>query len=166
MFVKIMPSKFVTLMAVTALLGACADNPAVMPLVAENDPVALRIAEASEKAAKALNTIAGIEQYKNPLPPMEQFAGAPQPIAQPVTVTWAGPAEQIVEMLAGRASYTYRTAGAPSPLPLTVMVDAYEKPLIDVLRDIGLQLGSRADVAVDVNAKVVQFRYAPTEGKI
>ncbi len=157
----------IAMLGFTVSLAACESAPAtITPLVAENDPVALRIAQAAEKASKALDTVAGIEQYKNPLPPMENFAGAPQPIAQPITITWSGPAEQIVQTLAAKAGYTYRTAGAPSNIPLTVMIDAYEKPLIDVLRDVGLQLGNRGDVAVDINANVVQLRYAPTDGKI
>jgi defect in organelle trafficking protein DotD len=155
--------------ALLVLMGlvACADEqPAqIMPLVAENDPVALQIAQAADKAAKALDTIAGIEQYQNPLPPMENFAGAPQPIAQRISIRWTGPAEQIVKTLAEKAGYRYQTAGAPGTIPLSVAVDAYERPLIDVLRDIGLQLGNRADVAVDINATVVQLRYAPTHGK-
>lgn len=154
------------LLAVTVSLAACETPTTVTPLVAENDPVALRIAQASEKAAKALDTIAGIEQYKNPLAPMENFVAAPQPIAQPVTITWSGPAEQIVQTLATKAGYSYQTAGAAPGIPLSVMIDAYEKPLIDVLRDVGLQLGNRADVAVDVANGIVQLRYAPTDGKI
>ncbi|MEJ0061706.1 MAG: DotD/TraH family lipoprotein [Alphaproteobacteria bacterium] len=148
-------------------LAACQEpNPTVSPLVAENDPVAFRIAQASEKAAKALNTVAGIEQYRNPLPPMEDFMGAPHALSQPVTITWNGPAEQLVQTLAAKAGYAYRTAGMPTPVPLTVAVDVYERPLIDILRDIGLQLGNRADVAVDAKAGAVQLRYAPTDGKI
>lgn len=156
-----------SLFAVLVALTACEHAPpTVTPLVAENDPVALRISQSAQKASAALDALAGIEQYRNPLPPMEQFAGAPQPIAQPITIRWTGPVEQIVQTLAEKAGYTYRTAGAPGNIPLTVLVDAYERPLIDVLRDIGLQLGTRADVAVDINGGVVQLRYGPTDGKI
>lgn len=159
-------SRSVGLLALVASLAACETPSAVVPLVAENDPVALRVAQAAEKASKALDTIAGIEQYKNPLAPMENFAGAPPAVSQPITITWSGPVEQIVKTLAAKAGYTYRTAGASPDVALTVMIDSYEKPLIDVLRDVGLQLGNRADVAVDINGQVVQLRYAPTDGKI
>ncbi len=138
----------------------------VTPLVAENDPVSLRIAQAAEKAGKALDNIAGIEQYRTPMPPMEDFSGAPPALVQPITVTWNGPAEQIVQTLTLKAGYRYRTAGLQPPLPLTVVVNSYEQPLIELLRDIGLQLGNRADVAVDAKNSVVQLRYAPTDGKI
>lgn len=154
------------LLSTAFVLVGCETPTTVTPLVAENDPVSLRIAQAAEKASKALQTVAGIEQYKNPLPPMEDFNNAPPALAQPITITWSGPAEQLVQTLAAKAGYTYRTAGAPSSVPPTVMIDAYEKPLIDVLRDVGLQLGNRGDVAVDINANVVQYRYAPTDGKI
>ena len=163
-------TKFLRSVASLALLigvAACEQPPTtITPLVAESDPIAARVAQSADKASKALETIAGIEQYKTPLPPMEHFAGAPQPLAQPVTITWSGPVEQIVQTLAAKAGYTYRTAGASSGVPMTVTVDAFEKPLIDVLRDIGLQLGNRADVAVDINGAIVQLRYAAVDGRI
>lgn len=154
-------------LAIFALgLAACEGPGNITPLVAENDPVSLRIAQAAEKASTALDKIASIEQYRNPLPPAEDFAGAPQPLAQPVTVTWNGPVEQIVQTLALKAGYNYRVAGTPPPVPLVVGVNAYEQSLVTILRDIGLQLGNRADVAVDAKGNVVQLRYAPTDGKI
>lgn len=45
-------------------------------------------------------------------------------------------------------------------MPLTVAVDVYQKPLIEVLRDIGLQAGTRADVAVDAQNGVIELSYA------
>lgn len=156
-----------SMFALLAGLTACSDGPArVTPLVAENDPVSLRIAEAAEKASKALNNISSVEQYRSPLPPMEDFSGAPPALAQPITLTWNGPAEQAIQTLAAKAGYTYRVAGIAPPLPLAVAVNVYERPLIEVLRDIGLQLGARADVAVDIKGSAIQLRYAPTDGKI
>lgn len=156
-----------SLLVMIAGLAACADEqPRLTPLVSENDPISLRIAQAAEKASKALNDIAGVEQYRNPLPPMEDFAGAPPALTQPITLTWNGPVEQAVQTLAAKAGYTYNVAGIAPPLPLAVSVNVYERPLIDVLRDIGLQLGNRADVAVDIKGSSVQLRYAPTDGKI
>lgn len=156
-----------SMIALLAGLTACSDGPARMtPLVAENDPISLRIAAAAEKASKALNDISSVEQYRSPLPPMEDFAGAPPALAQPITLTWNGPVEQAVQTLAAKAGYTYRTAGIAPPLPLAVAVNVYERPLVDVLRDIGLQLGNRADVAIDIKGSSVQLRYASNDGKI
>lgn len=154
------------LLLAVAGLGACAKPGTVVPLVAENDPVSLRIASAAEKASKALDDIASIEQYRSPLPPMEDFSNAPPALAQPVTLSWNGPVEQVIQALTFKAGYAYRVAGVAPPVPLTVSVDVYEKPLIDILRDIGLQLGNRADVAVDIKGSAVQLRYAAAEGKI
>ncbi|MGB4102283.1 MAG: DotD/TraH family lipoprotein [Alphaproteobacteria bacterium] len=156
-----------SLFVLLATLAACSDGThRVTPLVAENDPVSLRIAEAAEKASKALSNISNVEQYRSPLPPMEDFSNAPPALAQPITLTWNGSVEQVVQTLASKAGYNYRVAGIAPPLPLAVSLNVYERPVIEVLRDIGLQLGSRADVAVDVKGSTIQLRYAPTDGKI
>jgi len=61
-----------------------------------------------------------------------------------------------VRKLADRASYSFISIGDKPPIPLTVNVDAENKPIIDVLRDAGLQLGMRADVKVDSVRQMVK----------
>lgn len=143
-------------------LVACAPVP-VVPVATEGDLVAVRIAQASERAADALKTIAEIEQNRNPLPPMTAFPDAPPNLAQPVTVRWTGPVEQISRLLAERAGFQFVTKGTPPQTPITVVVDVYEKSLVEVLRDIGLQAGNRAAMTLDAGSQIVEIRYAPVD---
>ncbi|MCL2468735.1 MAG: DotD/TraH family lipoprotein [Alphaproteobacteria bacterium] len=128
------------------------------------DLVSLRLAQSAEKASKALDVIAGIEQVRAPqLPAVEDYSMAPPALQQFITVRWNGPIEQIVEVLAGRAGMSFATSGQPAPVPILVTVDVYQKPLIEVLQGIGLQAGRRADLAVNAPNNVIEIRYAPVD---
>lgn len=154
--------KIFGLVALVAMAG-CADNPAVVPLATEPDIVSTRIAAASEKASTALETISDIEQQRTPPSEVEDFSNAPPGLAQLITVKWTGPVEQIVNTLAIRSGMTLHIKGARPPVPVTVTVDAYQQPMIEMLRDLGLQSGRRADITIDAPHGVIEIRYAPVD---
>jgi len=54
-------------------------------------------------------------------------------------------------------------SGNVQDITLVVNVDAYQQPVLYVLRDIGLQAGSRADLSVDQNEGVIEVRYAAAD---
>ena len=164
-----MPKRFVsktTFLLAGLVLAGCVDNTTLVPVATEPDLVGTRIAAAAEKASQALNSIAGIEQQRTPnLPPPDDYASAPPNMTQPITVKWTGPIEQITQTLATRAGLRFREVGSHGGVPLTVNVDVYQKPLIEVLRDVGFQAGQRANLTVDSQAGVVEISYAPVDKK-
>ena len=89
-------------------LAGCA-QPQIKPVATEPDIVSERIASATEKASRALDSISGIEQMRTPLPVEQSYADAPATMQQVITVKWTGPIEQIVQTLAGRAGLSFRT---------------------------------------------------------
>lgn len=148
------------LAAALLLVTGCADNKTI-PVATEPDLVTHRIAQASEKAATALDTIAGIEQQRGPMPPLtDQYMDAPPALMQHVSIKWTGPIEQIAEALSLRAGLAFRVHGAKPPVPLVVTVDVFQKPIIEVLRDLGLQAGDKADLQVDARNNVTELNYA------
>ena len=70
-----------------------------------------------------------------------------------------GPVEQITQTLANRASYDFSALGAGPPVPIVVSIDVENRPVIEVLRDIGLQMGKRADIRVDSGSRIVEIQY-------
>jgi defect-in-organelle-trafficking protein DotD len=131
------------------------------PVATEPDIVTVKLAQAADKASQALDSIAGIEQQRSPAsPPPEDYTGAPANLMQPISLRWSGPIDQVAKNLAERAGLRFRVKGNVPPVPLTVNVDAYQQPILHVLRDIGLQAGHRADLAVDSAAGVIELRYA------
>ncbi|HAX92003.1 MAG TPA: hypothetical protein DCY07_07335 [Rhodospirillaceae bacterium] len=136
----------------------------VDPVATEPDLVGVRIAQAAEKASKALDTISGIEQYREPqMPPPQDYSAASPALTQTISVRWSGPIEQILTVLAERAGMQFKTYGSPSGVPVIVNLDVYQKPLIEVMHDLGLQAGRRADVSVNNSNNSVEIHYAPAD---
>lgn len=153
-----------------ALLMACADdtaptNPAMLPVRAtavDPDPAALRIADAAEKATKALNKMAQIESFRTPMPDDTELH---HPGLDKVTsMSWTGPIDQVTRTLAEIAGLNFRIIGAEPPLPLVVRVDAHNEEIGKILRDIGFQAGRRADIILNTATNTIDLRYAPTDG--
>ena len=133
-------------------------------VVSSPDRVSLMLAEAADKASNALETLAAVEQSRSPAVGVQPIHNAPPELMRAMTITWIGPAEQLVKKLADRASYTFLAVGDRPPIPLTVNVDVQNEPVIDILRDVGLQLGVRADVKVDSTRRMIEVHYAPVTG--
>jgi defect-in-organelle-trafficking protein DotD len=153
------------LCGVLTLLAGCSEPKVKSPqVVASPDKVSLMLAEAADKASRSLETLAAVEQVKSPGVAVEPIHNAPTELQRAITVNWVGPAEQIAQKLADRASYQFMAYGAPPPVDLIVTINVENRPVIEVLRDIGLQLGARADVKVDAQRKTVELHYAPVTG--
>lgn len=145
-----------------ASLSPMGDAP-VRPVPAQADIVSLRIAQAAEKAAGALDTIAGIDQYRTPQFAPEDYSAVSPELSQLITVKWMGPVEKMLEMLASRAGMSLEVKGNRPGVPLVVNVNVYQKPLVEVLRDLGLQVGRRADITVNSSLGMIGIRYAPVD---
>lgn len=155
----------ILLIAGCAALAACENSMGVTPVATEPDIVTVKLEQAADKASQALDSIASIEQQRAPAsPPIEDYSSAPPNLTQPVTIRWSGPIEQISKALADRAGLRFRVKGREPAAPLTVNVDVYQQPLVHVLRNIGLQAGQRADLAIDAKGGVIEIRYAANDG--
>ncbi|GJL85728.1 MAG: hypothetical protein DHS20C02_15030 [Micavibrio sp.] len=133
-------------------------------LVAEPDKVSSLLANAADRAATSLETLASVEYARSSGVAISPIHNAPAELRRAITINWVGPAEPVIKMLADRAGYTFMGVGNPPPTAIVVSVDATNQPVIDVLRDIGLQLGLRADVRVDGATRQVEVHYAPNTG--
>lgn len=155
-------------MGAAMLVTACAPGmfghkvePRDPQVVASPDKVSLMLAESADKAANALQTLAAVEQAKSPGVRVPPIADAPPELARAITINWIGRADQLAKALADRASYGFMTLGDEPPVPLVVNIDAVNQPVIDVLRDLGLQMGERATLRVDSGRRMIELHYAP-----
>jgi len=130
-------------------------------LVAQPDSVSAMLAEAADRASVALETLAAVEYSRTPTQSIAPIHNAPTELKRAITVNWVGPVEPIAQTLADRAGYKFYTIGAVPPVPIVVSIDAENRPVIDILRDIGLQLGLQGDVKVDSGQKIVEIHYPP-----
>ena len=129
-------------------------------LVAEPDPVVARLAAAADRAANALDTLASVENTRTPVE-VPALAGddAPIELRRAITVDWVGPVEPLARQLADRASYQFLTSGQAPSVPAIVTLRVRNTPLIDTLRDLGLQLNNRATLKVDPGSRTVEIIY-------
>ena len=145
-------------------LTGCAQYKVDQQLVAEPDPVALRLSSAVDKASAALQTLASVEQSRNPGANLQMPPSAPVELRRTISVEWTGSIEPITRTRADRAGYQMQVNGNRPPVPVVVSLVAHDKSVVEVLRDVGLQAGQRADVVVDPERRVVELNYAPVSG--
>lgn len=130
-------------------------------IVVSPDRTDLMLADAATRATKALESLASLEQAKNPDAGDIALPNAPAELRRSVTLNWNGPVESVARLLADRAGYQFQAIGAPPPTGLLVRVDARAEQVVSVLRSIGLQMGNRATLKVNPNTRVVEIQYAP-----
>jgi defect-in-organelle-trafficking protein DotD len=154
------------IMTLAFALAACTPSVFhVQPQVAAKpDKVSLMLADAADRASVSLETLAAVEQARTPGIAVGPADNVPPELKRAITVNWVGPVEPIAKTLADRAGYGFQTVGAGPPVPLVVSIDVENKPVIEVMRNLGLQLGTRADVKVDGVNKMVEIHYAPVTG--
>lgn len=159
--------KPLALMFFTGLVTVgCAYQPqfARPQVVAEPNSVDLMLADAADRATRALETLADIENTKSPVKSIAVVPNAPQELQRALTLNWTGPAEPLVRELAKKAGYTYGTLGTTPAVPVLVNIQATNQPLIEILRNIGLQMGSRADLKVNGETRIMEIHYTSTHG--
>lgn len=151
--------------AVAALAGAagCATKPVENADVSTkyNDhQVDKQIAEAADTAAKAQEKLARIEVARTkPSPSQLDENNLPAELKRPATMEWSGPASEAASKVAALIGYDFKITGNRPSVPPMVDVSAKDVPAAKVLEDIGLQAFPFGEVAVDPNAKRIEFRY-------
>lgn len=154
------------LLSASALLSGCNtverfsnDSP---QMVAEPDKVSAMLADAADRASSALQTLAAVEYSRTPGIAVNPVGDAPAALRRAISVNWVGPVEPITKTLADRAGYRFDVIGQAPPAAIVVSIDAENEPVVDVLRDLGLQLGLRGDIRVDAGRKIIEIHYPTT----
>ncbi len=134
------------------------------PVVATPSSVSIKLADAAEKASTALQSLAAVEQARTPAPLPPATPSEPHDeLAKPMTVAWTGPASPLLLRLATRVGYRYEQIGTPPATPVDVTINVIEQPILEIMRDVGMQAGTRANLVVDGNRHVVELEYAPNQ---
>lgn len=158
-------STFIAAGVLISALSACTELPKYNPqIVASPDKATMMLAEAADRASVSIETLAAVEQSRSPGIAVAPIGDAPPELRRAMTVNWVGPVEPIGKTLADRAGYGFTVVGDPPPVPVVVSLDIENTPVIDILRNLGLQLGTRADLKVDGARKIVEIHYAPVTG--
>ena len=128
------------------------------PVVATPDSVSVRLADAADKAAASLQSLAAIQQAQTPAPlPPATPADAHDELNRTMTVAWSGPAAPLLQRLATHVGYRFEQIGGTPTSPQIVTIQVIEQPIIEIMRDVGLQMGSKGTVVVDAKRHVVEL---------
>ena len=153
-----MSSRILCAFALTLLLVACSYTPA-KPLQSI-DPAEIKIAEAATAVSHAMTTMAEVEQAASAKP---DLATPPKPssygMGNLASIDWNGPIEPLVKVLAKATKYSFKAYGQEPAIPIMVTIYASNQPIGSILRDAGLQTGSRANIIVYPATKTIELRY-------
>lgn len=133
-------------------------------IVASPDTVSAMLADSADRASAALETLAAVEKARTPASAMSPIGDVPTELRRTITVNWVGPIEPLAKTLADRAGYGFLVLGGEPAIQAVVSIDAENTRVVDVLRDIGLQLGMRGDIKVDAQTRMVEIYYTPNSG--
>lgn len=134
--------------AVTAALlalTACTTTPAPAP---STDPVAVQLDRLFQKSANQA-AFTGSADAKAPAPRMADGK---------LWVTWRGDASDLLKNLEQVTGQKASVTGPTPRLPLYVQVHALGVPVDEVMRDIGYQLGQRADLVLLPSGVEIRYR--------
>lgn len=123
--------------------------------VSSSQATLARAVNAQTVSALSEEEIARISRQNKTVPPGMDRA---------VTLTWNGPAPTAAEIVSETAGYAFEVQGRkPAETPI-VHLRAEGERAIDVIREIGAQLGKRATMQVMYDGqRVVRLRYASAE---
>lgn len=149
--------RFLFCWSITVALTACVSSPPT-PVVPE-DPAAAKLQAVAEEVAHVLAQLAELQQAAIPKPTTYAIPSS-GPLTVPVTLTWEGPPEPLLSLLADLIGYDFRALGKPPLTADSVTLEVRRRPAWTVLEDIGWQLGTRATVVVNEPIREIQLIYA------
>jgi len=153
----------VPLCALSALaLSACATAPEVAP---GPDPTLQVLERAAADIQSSWALLAAVERAKNPQVRAldhvaNEIVAAPK-LATRVTLSLSGDAEDVLRAVAEAGNVDLQTLGRRPPTAIPIYIVAQEARIVDVLRDIEVQMGTQASLKIrnELDAEFVELVY-------
>lgn len=146
-----MLSRYLICASLLAAVTGCETNP---PVVKQDGPSPLdleilRVSEVVERAANRMST--GSTKVA--------FTASTNAPRIAVDMNFVGPIEAVLRTLALTANYEFVAIGAPKAA-IVVSASGRQRPWIELVHAVALQLGSRGEIVVNDELKRVEIRYA------
>ena len=155
-----------------AMLVGCSSNPSqAIATQAAQDPahqsalVSADLNQAAQQVAGSLTDLAEIEKANYQGSTGLPFGNITDPtLNKQISVSWYGPIAPVLQSVAGQIGYQLQVYGKLPQTPVLVNINttASNTSALDVLRNIDLQAGQAADVALYPDIKVISLRYLGT----
>ncbi|HDS1082383.1 TPA: DotD/TraH family lipoprotein [Stenotrophomonas maltophilia] len=142
----------VLLATCAALSAGCATTRSAGP--SASDPAQENLTAAASAIQQSLRDLSEAEQYDK----MRTVPGTPRlrtqipGLERMVTMPWNGPLEPAVMRLAAEGGYEFKLLGRQPAVGIVVQIGPEPATITDHLRNLGIQAGSRADIAIEPTA--------------
>lgn len=127
---------------------------------AETQSANVKLAEAASTMSNTLTQTAAVQRATTPPLTMKEL---PDPntwgMDALASVDWSGPVAPIVQKIADASGFQLRVFGQPPAVPVLVSINQTNAPLGYILRDIDFQSGSKANIVVFPERRVIELRY-------
>jgi hypothetical protein len=127
-----------------------------------NDPAIVELSRAAESIHRDLNLLSRIRQEESGVHKQVKAYKAPGPssnLSETMTLSWSGPLEPAVELIAQKIGYNFRAIGSAPHSPIIINISAIEKSVFEILEDMGWQAGDKAGVVLNQEKEELQIIY-------
>lgn len=143
-------------------LAACAPKDGAEPATTANeltrlDEIVIESAQAAARARKELAQAEASDRQTAVEP--ERELQVPAALQRKLTLRWTGPVAPLLSRLADEAGYGFEFEG---PLPasgITIRITKYQRSIKQLIDEVGMQLGARATIQVDMTHGLLKLRY-------
>lgn len=145
---------------IVTLAGCSKKEPPVLGVNEDLDALYDQLNGAAERAVVARERYAQVEIQQNPINDTKAPNYLPEALAERLDISFHGPIEALMNGVAKRMDYELRILGPRPASDVLVRVNSDRRRVFDLLRDIGLQVGSRGTVRIDPDQNVLELVYA------
>lgn len=148
-------------MFLATMLASCTHTFRKPPVNNPADDATIKLAEAAVSVSDSMHEMATVEKVIE-APGLDNTLTIPSAynLQARASVDWDGPIEEVTGRIAKSSHYRLRVLGKAPALPILVNLNAKDKSLAELLRDIDYQAGSKAHIHVYPTSQVVELRYA------
>lgn len=135
------------------------------PLNEPSTDATIQLAEAAVSISDSMYEMTQIE--KNLLPHMHQKCLAIPNIPAfqiRASIDWSGPIEEIIARVAKAAHYSFHTLGKQPAIPILVNLSVRDHTLVEILRNLDYQAGTKGTIHVYPSRHMVELHYAKFAG--
>lgn len=156
--------KVLSIAIAAVIMTGCATTKPVA-LVPQMTKLETELAAASNSAAQSLSSLAVTERAivgKTQLDKVADYSNVPagDNLYKVKSIKYVGPLQNLVGTISHDAGYNFSVIGKYPSVPVVVNVDVTNISALDILRNIGLQAGLRANVSVNPGTKVIEVAFA------
>ena len=130
------------------------------PTDAVNAETQAQLAQTAKSVNQSLSELSSIQMTVHPhaklTPPLNARAVG---MAQPVSLNWTGPVEDLLNQIAKITRYRVRVLGVRPAIPAIVAINAKDKTVADILRDTMFQVQKKADITVYSTRRIIELKY-------